>query len=378
VLHRVLWSLMVCLVAVAVVNRWADLRSALTTPRTVTLLTVAAVVLAVNWGIYIYAVNSGQVVEASLGYFVNPLVTVLLGVLVLRERLRPVQWAAVALGGVAVSVLTVDYGRLPWIALALALTFGTYGLIKNLVGASLPALVSLTAETAVLAPVAGVALVMVELRGQGHFGADPPWQGLLLASVGVATVVPLVMFAAAARRVPLSTMGLLQYLTPVLQLLAGVTLLGEHMPPSRWVGFGLVWVALAVLTVDSMRSSRRARFPSPSPRTTSRNAMTSRRRSDAAATTSRRVDVLGGRRVHSGARVHGFVVVEVLGQLRPILGRPEPTLHRLVDQVLGARSGCRRPHPVRLIPGSAPGRSAAVARSGDRCRTRGRGRDASA
>jgi chloramphenicol-sensitive protein RarD len=256
VLHRILWSLVVCLVAVAVVNRWADLRSALTTPRTATLLTVAASVLALNWGIYIFAVNSGQVVEASLGYFVNPLVTVLLGVLVLRERLRPAQWAAVAVGALAVTVLTVDYGRLPWIALSLALTFGTYGLIKNLVGA-LPALVSLTAETAVLAPVAAVALVVVELRGLGHFGANAPWQGLLLGSVGVATVIPLVMFAAAARRVPLSTMGLLQYLTPVLQLLAGVSLLGERMPPSRWIGFGLVWVALAVLTIDSMRSSRR-------------------------------------------------------------------------------------------------------------------------
>ena len=256
VLHRILWSLVVCLVAVAVVNRWSDLRSALTTGRTATLLTVAASVLALNWGIYIFAVNSGQVVEASLGYFVNPLITVLLGVLVLRERLRPTQWAAVAVGGVAVAVLTADYGRLPWIALTLALSFGTYGLIKNVVGASLPALVSLTAETAVLAPLAAAALVVVELRGQGHFTVNAPWQALLLASVGVATVVPLVLFAAAARRVPLSTMGLMQYLTPVLQLVAGVVLLGEHMPPSRWIGFGLVWVALAVLTIDSMRSSR--------------------------------------------------------------------------------------------------------------------------
>ena len=265
VLHRILWSLLVCLVAVATVNRWSELRSALTTARTAALLTVAASVLALNWGVYIFAVNSGQVVEASLGYFVNPLVTVLLGVLVLRERLRRAQWVAVAVGALAVTVLTVDYGRLPWIALTLALSFGLYGLIKNVVGAWLPALVSLTAETAVLAPVAAVALMVVELRGQGHFAANAPWQGFLLASVGVATVVPLVLFAAAARRVPLSTMGLLQYLTPVLQLLAGVTLLGEHMPPSRWVGFGLVWVALGVLTVDSMRSSRqRSRLPAAS------------------------------------------------------------------------------------------------------------------
>jgi len=256
VLHRILWSLLVCLIAVATLRRWNDLRIALTTPRTVTLLTTAAVFLALNWGIYIYGVNSGQVVEASLGYFINPLVTVLLGVVVLSEKLRPAQWTAVAVASLAVVVLTVDYGRLPWIALCLAVSFGIYGLIKNVVGASLPAVVSLTAETAVLAPLAAVALVVLELRGQGHFGANAPWQGLLLASVGIITVVPLVLFAAAARRVPLSMMGLLQYLTPVLQLLAGVTLLGEHMPPSRWIGFSLVWVALAILTADSMRSSR--------------------------------------------------------------------------------------------------------------------------
>ena len=193
-------------------------------------LGVGAVLLAVNWGVYIYAVNSGQVVEASLGYYINPLVTVLLGVLVLRERLRRAQWVAVGVG--AARGRRADRRRTagpPLIALTLALSFGLYGLIKNRVGAAVGALASLTTETLVLAPVAAALLVWLELTGQGHFTDNPPWQALLLASVGVATVVPLLFFAAAARRVPLSTVGLLQYLTPTLQLLCGVLLLGERM-----------------------------------------------------------------------------------------------------------------------------------------------------
>jgi len=267
VVHRVLWSLLVCAVVVAVVRGWAQLRAVLGNRRQVVALGTAALLLALNWGVYVYAVNSGQVVEASLGYFVNPLVTVLLGVAVLRERLRRWQWVAVGIGGVAVLVLTVAYGRLPLIALTLACSFGLYGLIKNRVGGGVGAVTSLTTETVVLAPVALAALVCLEAGGQGHFSADPPWQALLLASTGIATVVPLLLFASAARRVPLSTMGLLQYVTPVLQLLCGVVLLGEQMPLSRWLGFALVWLALAVLTLDTLRASARrralARAPEP-------------------------------------------------------------------------------------------------------------------
>jgi chloramphenicol-sensitive protein RarD len=254
-----LWSLLVCLAVVAAVRGWAELRAVLGVPRHVVTLGIGAVLLAVNWGVYIYAVNSGQVVEASLGYYINPLVTVLLGVLVLREKLRPLQWTAVGVGTLAVAVLTAAYGRPPFIALTLALSFGLYGLIKNRVGASVGALASLTTETLVLAPVAAVGLVVLEMRGQGHFTDNPPWQGLLLASVGVATVVPLLFFAAAARRVPLSTIGLLQYLTPTLQLLCGVVLLGEHMSAARWAGFALVWVALVVLTADTVHAASRRR-----------------------------------------------------------------------------------------------------------------------
>jgi chloramphenicol-sensitive protein RarD len=153
-------------------------------------------------------------------------------------------------------VLTVAYGQPPWIALVLALSFGIYGFLKKKVGGSVGALASLTTETVVLAPFAIAAVVFLEATGRGHFTANPPWQGLLLASSGIVTVVPLLAFAAAARRVPLSTLGLLQYLTPTLQLLAGVLLLGEHMPAARWAGFGLVWIALVLLTVDTLAAAR--------------------------------------------------------------------------------------------------------------------------
>jgi chloramphenicol-sensitive protein RarD len=259
VLHRVLWSLVLCLVIVALTGAVADLRTALRTRRTVLLLGAAAWLIALNWGVYVYAVNSDRVIEASLGYFINPLVTVMLGVVVLRERLSRGQWTAVAIGAVAVAVLTVAYGRPPWIALTLACSFGTYGLLKNRVGGQVGAIAGLATETLLLAPFAGAVLVWLELTGRGTFGVNLPWQALLLASVGVITVAPLGLFAAAARRVPLTTIGLLQYITPVLQLLCGVLLLGEHMPAARWIGFSLVWLALGVLTVDSLRTTRRAR-----------------------------------------------------------------------------------------------------------------------
>ncbi len=254
--HRVVWSLLVCLVLVAVLRDTSWIRPLLAAPRRLARLGFAAMFIAVNWGVYIYGVNSGQVVEASLGYFINPLVTVLLGVVLLRERLRRLQWVAVGLGAVAVVVLTVDYGHVPVIALVLAGSFATYGLMKKRIGVDLGALGSLTAETALLFPFAAAALVWLEVTGRGTMAHQPPWHGLLLASTGIATAVPLLMFAAAARRVPLTTIGLLQFTTPVLQLLCGVLLLGEHVPASRWVGFSIVWLALGVLTADQVRAAR--------------------------------------------------------------------------------------------------------------------------
>ncbi len=254
--HRVVWSLLVCLVVVAVLRDTSWIRPLLAAPRRLVRLGFAAMFIAVNWGVYIYGVNSGQVVEASLGYFINPLVTVLLGVVLLRERLRRLQWVAVGLGAVAVVVLTVDYGHVPVIALLLAGSFAMYGLLKKHIGVDLGALGSLTAETALLFPFAVAALVWLEVTGRGTMADQPPWHGLLLASTGIATAVPLLMFAAAARRVPLTTIGLLQFTTPVLQLLCGVLLLGEHVPASRWVGFSIVWLALGVLTLDQVRAAR--------------------------------------------------------------------------------------------------------------------------
>lgn len=256
-LHRILWSLATLVVVVAVLRARRDVARILRTRRLVVPLAGAAAAISANWALYIWAVNSGQVVEAALGYFINPLVTVAAGVVVLRERLSRAQWAAVGIGTVAVVVLTVGYGRLPWIALVLAFSFATYGLLKKRVGGEVGAVGGLTTETLLLAPFALAALGWFELTGRGTFTVNAPWQALLLASAGVVTVIPLLLFAASARRVPLTTVGLLQYLTPVLQLLCGVLLLGEDVPAARWAGFGLVWLALAVLTADSLRSARR-------------------------------------------------------------------------------------------------------------------------
>ena len=217
-------------------------------------VTLAGLLIAVNWTIYVGAVVSHHVTEASLGYFLNPIVTVAIGVVVLREKLRRLQWLAVAIGLAAGVYLTVDFGRPPWIAVGLALSFALYGLMKKRIGTSLGAFQSLTSETAVLLPIAIAVLVWVGARGESTFTVDSPGHPLLLASAGVVTAGPLLLFAAAARRVPLVTIGLLQFITPVLQLLCGVLILGETMKTSRWIGFGIVWAALLVLTIDSVLS----------------------------------------------------------------------------------------------------------------------------
>ena len=220
---------------------------------------MAGLLIAVNWIIYVAAVVAHNVTEASLGYFLNPIVTVAIGVVVLRERLRSLQWLAVAIGLAAGVYLTIDFGRPPWIALSLAFSFALYGLMKKRLGTSLGAFQSLASETAVLAPIAGVVLLWLATSGETTFTVDSPSHPLLLASAGVVTAAPLLLFAAAARRVPLVTIGLLQFITPVLQLIVAVLLLGETMEPSRWIGFGIVWIALLVLVFDSIRSVRARR-----------------------------------------------------------------------------------------------------------------------
>jgi chloramphenicol-sensitive protein RarD len=254
VAHRVLWSLLFVGILLTAVRRWGQVRTLLTDRRRVLVLAGAAVLIAVNWTVFVYGVNSGHVVETSLGYFINPLVSVLLGVVVFSERLRPMQWTAVGIATLAVAVLTVDYGRPPWIALSLALSFGLYGLMKKLV--RVEAAPGLFVETALVAVPAAVFLGVLQAQGAGTFGAEGAGHALLLMSSGVATAIPLLLFAAAARRIPLSTVGLLQYLTPLMQLAIGVFVYDEPMPPARLAGFVIVWLALAVFTADTLRHAR--------------------------------------------------------------------------------------------------------------------------
>lgn len=254
--HRVVWSLGFCLLLLAVTRSWASYRTALRTRSTVMTLGLAAALVAVNWTTYVYGVLSDQVVDTALGYFVNPLVTVLLAVFVLGERLRPAQWAAIGCGAAAVVVIAVGYGRMPWIALVLAFSFGLYGLIKNRVGRTVPAITGLAVETTLLFPLAIGYLAWLAAVGQGHLLGYGGWHVVALASTGVVTAVPLLLFSSAARRIPLSVVGMLQYLAPTLQFLLGIWVFGEQMPVARWWGFALVWVALVVLTVDGVRAGR--------------------------------------------------------------------------------------------------------------------------
>lgn len=253
--HRIVWSLAIMGVLVLALRRADRLRELLNDRRKLALLCVAAVTITSNWGTYIYGVTNDRVVETSLGYFINPLVTVLMGVLVLRERLRPVQWGALGIGFVAVVVLTLDYGRLPTIALVLAFSFGTYGLAKKAAGVG--TFESLTFETAVLTPIAGGYLLWLGASGSGHFLGEGAGHVALLVLSGVVTAVPLLCFGAAATRIPMTTLGLLQYLAPIIQFLLGITLFHEHMPPGRWAGFALVWLALVVFSVEAVRHHRR-------------------------------------------------------------------------------------------------------------------------
>lgn len=255
--HRMVWSLGVVAVLLLVLRRWSWIGPLLRQPRKLGMLGIAATTITVNWGLYIWAVNSGHVVEASLGYFINPLVTIAMGVLLLGERLRPAQWAAVATGVAAVLVLAIGYGKPPWISLILAFSFATYGLVKKKV--DMGGLESLTVETAVLFLPALGYLIWLGTQGTSTLTSEGFGHTALLASTGVVTAVPLILFGAAAIRIPLSTIGLLQYMTPIAQFLLGVVYFHEEMPPERWAGFALVWAALAVLTWDALRTARRNR-----------------------------------------------------------------------------------------------------------------------
>lgn len=253
--HRVVWTLVLMLVLLAVLGRLGTLRGL--SARTWLIVAAASAAIAVNWGVYIYGVVSGRVVETALGYFINPLVSVLFGVLFFRERLRPAQIAALLVAASAVVVITVDYGRPPIIALTLALSFATYGVIKKVV--PLDPRTSLAGEGVVAVPFAVGYLVFLAMTGTGTFFGHGAGHAALLVSAGLVTAVPLLLFGAAAQRVPLATLGMLQYLTPSLQMVWGVLVLHEDMPASRWIGFVLIWVALAIYSTDAVLRVRSAR-----------------------------------------------------------------------------------------------------------------------
>jgi chloramphenicol-sensitive protein RarD len=271
--QRIIWSLVVVLAILTVQRHWSWVRDLVRQPKKLGLLALAGVVITFNWGTFIYAVNSGRTLEASLGYFINPLLSVVFGVVIFRERLRRWQWVAVGLGVLAVVVLAIGYGQVPWIALILACSFGTYGLIKKFV--NMPSAESLATETFIIFLPALAYAVYVQTQGTADFGHHGAGHALLIAGTGLITAVPLMLFNAAAIRIPMSTLGMLQYLAPVLQFFIGLLIQHEAMPPARWAGFLLVWAALITLSVDGLRTAHRNRSTPPpvrppSPVTTSR------------------------------------------------------------------------------------------------------------
>jgi len=251
----VVWSLVLLAIIITVSRSWGRLRADMASRGVVMWLGIGSIFLAINWGLYVWAVENGLVIQASLGYFINPLVTVLLGVLVLKERLRRMQWVALGIAVVAVCVLTIGFGHLPWIGLILAASFAIYGLIKKQVGVG--SVESLTIETAVLAPFALAIMTGFMITGQSAVESDSVRGVLLLVLLGPITAIPLLLFGGATNRVPLSTLGLMQYLTPLAQFIIGYFVFGEQMSSTRWAGFLLVWTALVIFSIDMYRSSRR-------------------------------------------------------------------------------------------------------------------------
>ena len=259
---RIALSLIFCVVILLVMRRVRRTFELLAGPAMLGWSALASLLILVNWGVYVYASLNAFIVEAALGYFINPLVTVGLGVIVLKETLRPLQWVALGLAVVAVVVLAIGYGAFPFIALTLAFSFGFYGFVKNRMGPGVKAIDSLTLETLWLTPLAIGLLVWVALGSGLTLGTLGPWHTLLLLSAGAVTSIPLLFFGAAVRRLPLSVLGLMQYLAPVMQFLFGALVMGEAMPLERWVGFGIVWFALILLSADAL-GQRRNRFHFP-------------------------------------------------------------------------------------------------------------------
>jgi chloramphenicol-sensitive protein RarD len=259
--HRIGWSFLFLLLILLITRQWNSFRVSALSPKILAIYSIAAVLLSVNWLVYVWGVNAGFIVETSLGYFINPLISVLLGVIFLRERLRGVQWVPITLAAAGVIYLTVSYGRLPWIALTLAFSFGIYGLVKKL--APLGSLYGLTLETALVFPIALIYLGIVNFNGSGAFLHEGPATDLLLIGTGIVTSIPLLMFASAARQIPLTMIGILQYIAPTIQFLIGVFLYHEPFDRSRMIGFGLVWIALIIFWVENYLANRVPVIPIP-------------------------------------------------------------------------------------------------------------------
>lgn len=256
VVWRVLFGFAFGFAVILATRKFSEYIAVFKQPKQLAWIAVAAAVIYVNWQVYVYAVAEGHVIEASLGYFINPLVTIALATIFLKEKLNRVQWVAVGLGAIAVLVLTFNYGQAPVIALVLAFSFGTYGLAKNKVGSKVSALNSFTIETTMLLPLGIVQLIVLALSTEIQFISAGLVPSLGLAAYGVLTAIPLMLFGAAAKRVPLSYIGFMQYLTPTLQFLLGLFYFQEAMPPARWIGFGMVWLALSLLSFDALRQLR--------------------------------------------------------------------------------------------------------------------------
>lgn len=259
--HRIVWSFLLLLAFIFITKRWKDFRSAAFNGKTLRIYTVAGVLLSLNWLIYVWGVNAGFIVETSLGYFINPLLSVLFGVIFLREKLRPMQWLPVVIAAIGVTYLTVTYGRLPWIALSLAVTFGLYGLVKKL--SPLGSVFGLTLETGIVFPIAIIYLTVLQAGDSGAFLHDGTTVDLLLVGAGIVTTIPLLMFASAAKQIPLNMIGVLQYFAPTIQFLIGVFIYREPFDHTRLIGFSIVWLALIIFWVENLIAHRAPVQPIP-------------------------------------------------------------------------------------------------------------------
>jgi len=257
VVWRIVFGFLTALILITITRTWKSLFAVFRDKKMLLWIAVSSVFIMINWQVYVIGVSAGRVIETSLGYFINPIFTVLIAVIYLREKLNRVQWVAIGISVIAVTVLTIDYGHLPWIALTLAGSFGIYGLAKNKLGGKVSALNSYTLESGALIPVAIVQVAIVASMAPGLQITQNGWQGVAgLAIFGVLTAIPLILFGSAAENLPLSWVGFMQFMAPTIQFILALTVLNEEMPPARWAGFMLVWLALVILTTDALKRSR--------------------------------------------------------------------------------------------------------------------------